>query len=86
MYIITGYPTTPMRQPAEPPFCCPLCGSDSYVDVHVRRPNGDWYRTSFFKCFGCAVMFHDPLAFTQQNRHVRDPGAMGGGHGRGNKN
>ena len=68
-----------------PPFLCPLCGSDAYVAIHVKRPSGNWYRTPFFKCFGCAVMFHDPVAFTRQKRLVRDPGAMGGAHRRGNE-
>ena len=29
-------------------FKCPLCGSTSYVQVRVQKPNGDWYLTEFF--------------------------------------
>jgi hypothetical protein len=65
------------------PFLCPLCGSDGYVVIHVRRPSGAWHRTEFYQCFGCSVMFRSPVAFTQQRRSMRDPGAMGGAHGQG---
>jgi hypothetical protein len=49
------------------------------------RPPAEWGLVQdavlLYKCFGCAVMFQNPLAFTQQRRSVRDPGAMGGAHG-----
>jgi hypothetical protein len=67
-------------QPPSPPFLCPLCGSDSYVVIHVRRPSGNWYRTDFCACFGCSVMFQNPLAFSRQRKVVRDPEAMGSAH------
>jgi hypothetical protein len=36
-------------------FKCPLCGSESYVQVRVQKPIGDWYLTEFFQCFDCSV-------------------------------
>jgi hypothetical protein len=47
------------RERESPPFLCPLCGSDAYVEVNVKRPSGEWYRTAFYKCFGCSVLFHN---------------------------
>jgi len=44
------------------PFKGPLCGSSKYVQVFVKRPSGNWYRTEFYRCFGCSVMFTDPVA------------------------
>jgi len=61
---------------------CPLCGSDGYVAIHVRRPGGNWYRTPFYRCFGCSVMFEHPRAFAQQRKIVRDPEVLGGAHKR----
>lgn len=48
-------------------FRCPLCGSGKYVQVQVRRRDGSWYRTEFYQCFHCTVMFLDPVLFTQQD-------------------
>lgn len=45
------------------PFKCPVCGAAAFMAVHVRRPSGNWYRTPFYRCFGCSVMFEDPDAF-----------------------
>lgn len=45
-------------------FCCPLCNCSKFVRVRVRRPNGDWYVTEFYECFGCSVMFTDPEKFS----------------------
>lgn len=53
-------------------YKCPICESDSYVRIVVKKPNGDWYRTAFFQCFGCSVMFTDPKAFTEKRKHVRN--------------
>jgi len=52
-------------EPRQPPFCCPVCGCVKYVRVKERRRNGDWYRTEFWQCFGCSVMFRDPEKFTR---------------------
>ena len=55
-----------MARPEEQlPFACPVCGSSKYTAVHVKRPSGNWYRTEFYRCFGCSVMFTDPVALTQ---------------------
>lgn len=54
-------------------FKCPLCGTDGYVRIRVQRPNGHWYVTNFYQCFGCSVMFTDPVAFTRQRQLIRDP-------------
>ncbi len=71
-----------MKSSQPPAFRCPLRASDGYVSVHVRRPSGAWYRTSFYRCFGCSVMFESPEDFTRQKQITHDPGAMGGGHQR----
>jgi hypothetical protein len=62
------------------PFTCPLCGSDGYVAIHVQRPSSNWYRTPFYSCFGCRVMFDDPQLFSRQRKVIRDPNATGGAH------
>jgi hypothetical protein len=48
-----------------PPFQCPLCQSAFFSIVEVKRPNGARYRTEFYECAGCTVMFRDPEKFTQ---------------------
>jgi hypothetical protein len=57
---------------AKSAFLCPVCGSDAYVAVHVRRPSGNWYRTPFHRCFGCSVLFEDPAIFGRTSRQVGD--------------
>jgi hypothetical protein len=44
-------------------FRCQLCGSGFFRPVLVPRPDGSHYRTSFYECAGCSVMFIDPKAF-----------------------
>jgi hypothetical protein len=74
-------PDDPNKKPEKDyPFICPLCGSDGYVAIHVQRPSGSWYRTPFYCCFGCSVMFRYPDVFSQQRKLVSDPNAMGGAH------
>jgi len=46
-------------------FRCPLCGSPGYMEVRVRKSNGNWYTTEFFQCAHCTVMFRDPVLFTR---------------------
>lgn len=46
-----------------PGFRCRLCGANRYVQIKVKRSNGHWYSTPFFRCFGCSAMFTDPLDF-----------------------
>ena len=53
-------------------FSCPHCGSNQCVSVIVRKPNGDYYRTEFYKCAGCTVMFLDPERFSKQIRYTFD--------------
>jgi len=55
------------------PFNCPLCRSNQCVSVVVKRPNGDYYTTQFYKCAGCTVMFLDPERFSKQVRYTFDP-------------
>ncbi len=55
---------------AHPDFRCRVCGCDRYVTIEVQRSNGNWYRTPFFKCCGCSVMFEDPLDFAGLRAHV----------------
>ena len=59
------------------PFKCPICGSIEYVPVIVRRPSGTRYPTQFNECFGCSVMFTDPVSFcgsrVRQENPVQSP-------------
>ena len=59
-------------------FKCPLCGSTSYVQVRVQKPNGDWYLTEFFQCFDCSVMFKAPQLFSRCDSSRLDPDLMRG--------
>jgi hypothetical protein len=46
-----------------PPDRC-SCGSTSFRQVEVaREPGKPPYRTEFFACSGCGVMFHPPSKF-----------------------
>ncbi len=61
----------PDFNPAErPDFRCRACGCDRYVPIEVKRRNGDWYRTPFYKCCGCTAMFTDPLDFAGLRDYV----------------
>jgi hypothetical protein len=50
---------------------CPLCNSNAYSQVSVVRPNRTTYKTEFFECSGCTVMFHLPGRFTRLGLQVR---------------
>lgn len=62
-------------------FKCPLCGTDGYTRVIVKKPNGHWYTTEFYHCFGCSVMFTDPVKFTQQRQIVSNGPVFYGRYG-----
>jgi hypothetical protein len=49
-------------------FVCPLCTSNHALHVSVSRPNGEVYRTEFYQCAGCSVMFRDIDHFTKLRR------------------
>jgi hypothetical protein len=44
---------------------CPLCNGTAYSPVEVARPNGSRYRTEFFECVKCSVMFRHPGRFAR---------------------
>jgi hypothetical protein len=44
-------------------FMCPTCKCINFKDVVVPRGNG-YYRTAFFECCSCSVMFRDPAKFS----------------------
>jgi hypothetical protein len=44
-------------------FMCPICSHINFTDVVVPRGEGV-YRTAFFECCGCSVMFRDPAKFS----------------------
>jgi hypothetical protein len=46
-------------------FECPVCGHRRYYRIQVQRERQPPYRTSFYGCLGCTVMFTDPYRFTQ---------------------
>ncbi len=54
----------------EPGFHCPVCGSEGYVHVSVKRPDDTWKTTSLFQCCGCSSVFLDPVKFTARTRLV----------------
>ena len=73
-----GNPVILSSMPGEPlttdiPFNCPFCGSNQCLSVVLKRPNGDYYTTLFFKCAGCSVVFLDPERFSKQVRYTFDP-------------
>ena len=41
-----------------------VCWHPHYVPVRVRKPSGHWYRTEFYQCARCSVMFRDPVKFS----------------------
>ncbi len=47
-----------------PTFRCPICRSQFYKEVVVAKAGGK-YKTEFFECSGCTVMFRDPVKFTK---------------------
>ncbi len=51
-------------------FNCPLCGSNHAKHVCVSRPNRESYKTEFYECAGCRVMFRDLGRFTKLIRSV----------------
>jgi hypothetical protein len=50
------------------PFRCPLCRTEYYTRVRVKRANGTIYVTEFFACLGCTVMFRDPGRFMNRTQ------------------
>ena len=52
------------------PFRCPICRSQFFGSVVVARPGGGKYRTEFYECSGCSVMFRDPVKFTKFEPYV----------------
>jgi hypothetical protein len=44
-------------------FRCPICSCINFRDVVVPKGSG-YYRTAFFECCGCSVMFRDPAKFS----------------------
>jgi DNA-directed RNA polymerase subunit RPC12/RpoP len=48
-----------------PGFECPVCGHRRFYRVLVPRDGQTPYRTAFYGCVGCSIMFTDPYRFTQ---------------------
>lgn len=44
-------------------FRCPICSHINFKDVVVPRGEG-YYRTAFFECCTCSVMFRNPEKFS----------------------
>ena len=51
------------------------------MPVTVTKSNGHFYRTEFYKCFGCSVMFTDPVQFAKRKRYERDVSPFLGRYG-----
>lgn len=54
----------------QPGFHCPVCGSEGYVHVSVRRTDDTWRTTPLYQCCGCTAVFMDPARFTARERLV----------------
>src|SRR5260221_9313610 len=52
-------------------WCCPVCNSTAYQQTLVAKPNGEAYKTEFFECSGCTLMFRHPGRFTRLGLPVR---------------
>jgi len=50
---------------------CPLCNATAYSQVEVARSNGTSYKTEFYECTGCTVMFRHPGRFARLGFPVR---------------
>jgi hypothetical protein len=50
---------------------CPLCNATAYSQIEVSRQGGAIYKTEFFQCLGCTVMFRHPGRFTRLGMPVR---------------
>lgn len=50
---------------------CPLCNSTAYAEVIVERPNGAQYRTEFYECLRCTVMFRHRGQFARLGVPIR---------------
>ncbi len=50
---------------------CPLCYCTGHTRVVVDRPNGTPYKTAFYECMRCTVMFRDPDQFARLGVPVR---------------
>lgn len=46
------------------PFLCPICGSDGFQVVIVKRADGVPRTTEAYECRGCSAMFRDADRFT----------------------
>jgi len=46
------------QHPTDIPFDCPFCGSNQCLSVVVKRPNGDYYTTLFYKCARFSKQIH----------------------------
>jgi hypothetical protein len=48
-------------------FQCPICTGSNFRDTVVPRGSGH-YKTAFYECCGCGVMFRDPKKFSRWAR------------------
>jgi hypothetical protein len=48
-----------------PGFECPVRGHRRFYRILVQRERQPPYRTAFYGCFACSVMFTDPYRLTQ---------------------
>ena len=52
------------------PFKCPICGSDGFTQVAVKRRDGSEQLTQAYECKGCSVMFRERERFTAHRLQV----------------
>jgi hypothetical protein len=48
-------------------WMCRICGYERYYQVVVSKGNNQYYRTQFYACSSCRVMFHCPASFNAHN-------------------
>jgi transposase len=68
----------PATAPACAGFRCPLCSSNVYEQVMMRRPDGSSAATQSFQCAGCTVVFRDAARFTRCEKFVPGEGRIPG--------
>jgi hypothetical protein len=50
---------------------CPLCNGTTYIQIEISRQSGAKYKTEFFECSGCTVMFRHPARVARLGLPVR---------------
>jgi hypothetical protein len=55
-----------MRERPSVTFCCPICRSQTYLDIGTTQRT----RQPIYACAGCSVLFTDPELLTKFQPHT----------------